>query len=155
MHKCKVMESHLELLNIWINRNYNREKERLSLRYGMYFSEDIFIESYMLARNEIKHCDICNKEMSEVLMDCYKRISYKYYVQKMRYVNPDQLFFDFLKDDDEYKDEYVFNTLYDNILRFEIKVLAKKRGVPLLALKRKLDRVKREIKNKYCYDYFQ
>ena len=93
----------------------------------------------------------------------------------MRYVNPDQLFFDFLKDDDEYKDEYVFNTLYDNILRFvrnkhraiydefklnfiegiEIKVLAKKRGVPLLALKRKLDRVKREIKNKYCYDYFQ
>lgn len=175
MHKCKVMESHLELLNIWITRNYNREKERLSLRYGMYFSEDIFIESYMLARNEIKHCDICNKEMSEVLMDCYKRISYKYYVQKMRYVNPDQLFFDFLKDDDEYKDEYVFNTLYDNILRFvrnkhraiydefklnfiegiEIKVLAKKRGVPLLALKRKLDRVKREIKNKYCYDYFQ
>lgn len=123
MHKCKVMESHLELLNIWINRNYNREKERLSLRYGMYFSEDIFIESYMLARNEIKHCDICNKEMSEVLMDCYKRISYKYYVQKMRYVNPDQLFFDFLKDDDEYKDRrrrYRKSTLRNNYQQLSI-----------------------------------
>lgn len=112
------MESHLELLNIWIGRNYDREKERLSLRYGMYFSEDIFIESYMLARNKIKHCDIFNKGMSEVLMDCYKIISYKYYVQKMRYVNPDQLFFDLLKAEDEYKEEYSFNSLYDDILKY-------------------------------------
>lgn len=169
------MESHLELLNIWISRNYNREKERLSLRYGMYFSEDIFIESYMLARNEIKHCDICNKEISEVLMDCYKRISYEYYVQKMRYVNPDQLFFDLLKAEDEYKDEYSFNSLYDKILKYvrdkhyaiyyefklnfiegiDIKKLARKKGVPPLVLKKKMDKVIREIKKIYCYDYFQ
>lgn len=169
------MESHLELLNIWISRNYDREKERLSLRYGMYFSEDIFIESYMLARNEIKHCDIFNKDMSEVLIDCYKRISYKYYVQKMRYVNPDQLFFDLLKAEDEYKEEYSFNSLYDDILKYvrnkhrviydefklnfiegiDIKKLARKKGVSPLALKKKLSKVKLEIKNKYCHDYFQ